>query len=310
MTLASPAPAGRVYRGDRLVPVLMLAPVVLLLLALVIGPIVFLIDIALHRQNLFQATPPRFVGLENFGYLFDASKFRTSLLRSATFALSALVAEFLLGFLLASWVYALRHLPGMAIVRTLMTTPILIAPVVAAVMWRFMYQPDFGIINEALGALGIGKVGWLSDPAIALFSIVAIDVWQWTPFVFLVVLAGMHGVPEEYYEAAELDSAGFVHRTLFVTIPLLRRVLVVVLLLRLIDLLRTFEVIVATTQGGPGDAAYTLPVLIWETGFVSFEIGDAGAASVVLLVIVTVIITALVRLIARSGLVGRDGGVR
>jgi multiple sugar transport system permease protein len=305
VTRAGETSSAAVWRGDRAIPALMLVPVVLLLLALVVGPIVFLVETSLYRQNLFQSTPPRWVGLENYVYLLQGRKFRTSLWRSASFAGFALVVQMVLGFLLAAWVHRLRHLPGMGIVRTALTTPILIAPVVAAVMWRFMYQPDFGIINYALGALGIDKIGWLSDRSIALFSIALIDVWQWTPFVFLVVLAGMHAIPEEYYEAAELDHAGWIRQTLFITVPLLWRVLVIVLLLRMIDLLRAFEIIVATTQGGPGDAAYTLPVLIWETAFVAFELGDAAAGSVVLLVVVSAIVALLVRLVARTGVVGR-----
>lgn len=297
--------SARVYRGDRLVPALMLVPVVLLLLTIVIGPIVYMIDTSMHRLNLFQVTPPRYVGTENYTYLFDTARFITSLWRSAVFVGFALALEFLLGFLLAAWVYRMRHLPGMAVVRTALTTPILIAPVVAAVMWRFMYQPDFGIINYLLGSIGIAKIGWLTDPSIALFAIAFIDVWQWTPFVFLIVLAGMHSIPEAYYEAAELDHTSLWRQIWFITIPLLGRILMIVLLLRLIDLLRAFEVIVATTQGGPGDAAYTLPVMIWETAFVSFEMGDAAAASVVLLVLVMIMITLLVRVIARRGLMGQ-----
>jgi multiple sugar transport system permease protein len=300
-----PGAAARVYRGERLAPALMLFPVVLLLLVLVIGPIVFVIDTSLFRQNLFQVQPPRYVGLENYGYLFQSSRFGISLLRSAVFTVVALGSEIVLGFALAAWIYRLRHLPGMAVVRTILTAPILIAPVVAAVMWRFMYQPDFGIINHLLGLAGLPAVGWLSNPGIAIFSIAAIDIWQWTPFVFLIVLAGMYAIPSQYYEAAELDGTNLWRQTVFITIPLLRRILVIVLLLRLIDLLRAFEIIVATTQGGPGDASYTLPVLIWETAFVSFEMGDAAAASVVLLVLVTIVITLLVRAIARRGVVGR-----
>lgn len=293
------------YRGERRAAALMLYPVVALLLALVIVPVVYVLVTSLYRQNLFQAVPPRFVGLDNYYYLFQSSRFDISLWRSAVFTLTALAVEMVLGFLLAAWIFKLRHLPGMAIVRTVMTMPILVAPVVAAVMWRFMYQPDFGIINYALTSLGLPAVGWLSNPNIALFSIALIDIWQWTPFVFLTVLAGMYAVPQAYYEAAELDGTNLWRQIVFITIPLLKRVLIIVLLLRLIDLLRAFEIIVATTQGGPGDASYTLPVLIWETAFVSFEIGDAAAGSVVLLILVTILITLLVRAIAARGLVGR-----
>jgi multiple sugar transport system permease protein len=314
MAAKGPGPAGssvagagrvRVYRGERLAPLLMLAPAVIILLMLVIGPFVFLIDTALHRHNLFQVAPPRFVGVDNFYYLFVSPKFHIALARMFVFAFTALGAEFVLGFVLAAWVHRLRDLPGMSIVRTLLTTPILIAPIVAAVMWRFMYQPDFGVINYMLGLVGIPKLGWLSDADIALFAIAAIDVWQWTPFVFLIVLAGMYAVPRSIYEAAELDRTGLFRQIFLITIPLLQRVLVIVLLLRLIDLLRAFEIIVATTQGGPGDASYTLPVLTWESAFVNFQMGDAAATSLVLLGIVTIVITLLIYAISRQGVVGQ-----
>ena len=296
----------RVYRGERWAPLLLLAPVVILLVLLVLGPIVYLVDTSLYRQNLFQVTPPRYVGTDNFYYLFTSTKFQVAITRMFVFSAFALTAEFLLGFALAVWVYRLRDLAGMAIIRTLLTTPILVAPIVAAVMWRFMYQPDFGVINYLIGLVGLPTPGWLSDPDIALFAIAAIDVWQWTPFVFLIVLAGMYSVPRSIYEAAELDRTSLWRQTFFITVPLLKRVLVIVLLLRLIDLLRAFELIVATTQGGPGDASYTLPVLTWETAFINFQMGDASAASLVLLGVATIVITLLIRAISRRGVVGRS----
>ena len=178
----------------------MLAPVVIILVVLVLGPIVYLIDTSLYRQNLFQVTPPRYVGTDNFYYLFTSTKFQVAITRMFVFTAFALTAEFVLGFLLAAWVYRLRDLPGMAVIRTLLTTPILIAPIVAAVMWRFMYQPDFGVISYIIELVGLPAPGWLIDPNIALFSVAAIDVWQWTPFVFLIVLAGMYSVPKSIYE--------------------------------------------------------------------------------------------------------------
>lgn len=306
MAGGSGGPAGGpVWRGERRAPALMLFPVVLLLLLLVAVPIVHVVETSLFRLNLFQARPPRWVGLDNYVYLVTSTKFGVAIWRSLVFTLTALALEMAIGIALAVWVHRLRHLPGMGLLRTVLAMPILVAPVVAAVMWRFMFQPDFGIINHALVSVGLPAVGWLSDPAIALFSIVLIDVWQWTPFVFLTVLAGLHAIPPQYFEAAELDAAGPWRQTFAIALPLLRRVLVIVLLLRLIDLLRAFEIIVATTQGGPGDAAYTFPVMIWETAFVAFEIGDAAAASVVLLLLVSFVITLLVRAIARQGVTGR-----
>jgi multiple sugar transport system permease protein len=279
----------------------MVAPPLLFLAAIVIVPMGFLVVTALYRHHLFQVTPPKYVGLDNFYYLFRSARFQTAVVRMFAFAAVALSAEMVIGFLLASWIYRLRALPGMGILRTVLTTPILVAPVVAAVMWRFMYQPDFGIFNALLGAVGLPRVGWLSDPGLALFSVALIDIWQWTPFVFLILLSGMYAIPRNLFEAAELDGAGALRTLVFVTIPLLKRILIIVLLLRAIDLFRAFETIVATTQGGPGAATYTLPVMIWETAFVNFQMGDAAAASIVLLLVVSVAISLLIRFVARSG---------
>ncbi|HET7715290.1 MAG TPA: sugar ABC transporter permease [Bauldia sp.] len=286
--------------SDRLWPWAMVGPALAFLVAVVIVPIVFLVITALYRHNLFQATPPRYVGFDNFYYLFRSARFHTAVGRMFAYAAIALTAEMVLGFLLAAWIFRLRNQPGMGIVRTLLTTPILIAPVVAAVMWRFMYQPDFGIFNAWLTEIGLPRIGWLSNPSLALISVAIIDVWQWTPFVFLILLSGMYAIPQNLYEAAELDGAGTVRSLVFITIPLLKRVLVIVFLLRAIDLLRAFETIVATTQGGPGAATYTLPVMIWETAFVNFQVGDAAAASLVLLVIVSIAITLLLRMVSRE----------
>jgi multiple sugar transport system permease protein len=282
----------------------MVAPSLVFLLAVVLIPIVFLISTSLYRQNLFQVAPPTFVGLDNFYYLFRSSRFQTAVMRMFTFSALALTIEMVAGAMLAIWVYRLRDAPGMGIVRTVLTTPILVAPVVAAVMWRFMYQPDFGVLNTMLTGIGLPRVGWLSNPDMALLSVVLIDAWQWTPFVFLIVLSGMYAIPRNLFEAAELDGAGPVRTLFFITLPLLKRVLLIVLLLRTIDLLRAFEVIVATTQGGPGDKTYTLPVMIWETAFVNFQMGDAAAASIVLLVIVMVVITFLMWTVSRDAAKG------
>jgi multiple sugar transport system permease protein len=287
-------------RWERLWPWAMVAPTLVFLVAVVIIPMAFLVVTALYRQNLFQVTPPRYVGINNFYYLFRSARFQTAVVRMFAYAAIALTAEMVIGFLLAAWVHRLRGLPGMGIFRTLLTTPILVAPVVAGVMWRFMYQPDFGIFNALLSAVGLPRVGWLSDPSLALFSVAMIDVWQWTPFVFLIVLSGMYAIPSNLFEASELDGASTTRTLLFITIPLLKRVLVIVLLLRTIDLFRAFETIVATTQGGPGAATYTLPVMIWETAFANFQMGDAAAASIVLLVIVSIAIAVLIRVISRA----------
>ena len=292
------------HRGDTRAHLLMLAPALVILVLLAITPLVYLFYYAFHRQSVFQHEPAEWVGLGNFEYLFNQSFFVSAIERTFVLAAFALVLEFVIGFLLAALVYRSRHLPGMGLVRTLLTTPILLAPIVTALMWRFMYEPNFGVINYLFGKIGLPTEAWLANPDLALWSVGVVDVWQWTPFVFLVILAGMYGLPRNIYEAAELDGTPIWRQVTLITIPLLKRVLLIVLLLRLIDLLRVFDIIVGTTQGGPGVATQTLPVFIWVTAFQQFSAGDAAAASLVLLAIVAVVITLLLRITAKQGLIG------
>jgi multiple sugar transport system permease protein len=288
----------------------MLAPALTILVLLAIAPMVYLVYMAFHRQNLFQDRPAQWVGLDNFRYLFDQEVFRSAIWKTIQISAVTLAIEMVLGFMFAALLYRARHLRGTAFIRTALTTPILVAPIVAALMWRFMYQPDFGILNYLLSQVGIDGPGWLVDPSLAMWAIAFIDIWQWTPFVMIVILAGMYGLPRRIYEAAELDRTGMLRQTFFITIPLLKRVLLVVLLLRAIDIMRMFDIIVATTSGGPGTSTYTLPIYVWRSGFKTFAMGDAAAASVVLLILIAVIITLFVRVMAKEGAVGRTAGER
>lgn len=292
------------FRRERNQHLLMLAPALIILIVLIIVPVIYLFFFGFHRQNTFQNEPPVWVGGENFTYNFGRPNFVDAILRTFKLAGVALVFEMFLGFVLAAVVFRLSNLRGMGFVRTLFTTPILLAPIVAALMWRYMYQPNFGVINFIFGKIGLPTEAWIANADLALWSVAVIDIWQWTPFVFLVVLAGMYGLPRSIYEAAELDGASILRQLVFVTIPLLSRLIIIVLLLRLIDLMRFFDVIVGTTQGGPGTRTQTLPVFIWVAAFQEFSAGDSAAASLVLLGMAAIIITLLIRLMARRGLVG------
>ena len=292
------------FRRERNQHLLMLTPAMVVLVLLVVVPVIYLFYFGFHRQNTFRHEPAEWVGGGNFTYLFGQPNFVDAILRTFKLAGVALVFEMFLGFLLAAVVFRLSALRGIGLIRTLFTTPILLAPIVAALMWRYMYQANFGVINFVFGKLGLPQEAWLANPDLALWSVAVIDVWQWTPFVFLVVLAGMYGLPKTVFEAAELDGTNTVRQIMFITIPLLWRLLLIVLLLRLIDLIRFFDVIVGTTQGGPGTRTQTLPVFIWVSAFQEFSAGDSAAASIVLLGMAAVIITLLIRLMARRGLVG------
>ena len=270
---------------------------VLVLVAILIFPLAFSFVVSLQDFELTKIGQQRFIGLENYVNLISNESFWTAMRNTIVFVVVAVGIEVVLGFGLALLLHnKATFLRGFF--RSTLLTPMFITPIAVGLIFRFLTNSQLGVITIGLKSLGIYID--LFSPKLALLSIALIDVWQWTPFVFLILLSGMYAIPRNLFEASELDGASTTRTLLFITLPLLKRVLMIVLLLRAIDLFRAFETIVATTQGGPGAATYTLPVMIWETAFVNFQMGDAAAASIVLLVIVSIAITLLIRMVARN----------
>ena len=169
----------------------------------------------------------------------------------------------------------------------------MVAPVAVAILWRLMYQPQIGIINFFLGKLGMGEVLWLADPRIALFSAALVDIWQWTPFMFLILLAGLRGLSVEVLEAGRVDGAGFLQSVFFIRIPLLRNVILIATLLRFLDAVRTFDTIYVLTYGGPASATDLYSMFTFREAFKFFHIGPASALSIIFLIILSILVPLL-----------------
>jgi len=275
---------GRWWRSEAAAGVRFVAPATALLVGLTIFPVVYIVWVSLHKYNLLQSRSMEWVGLANYPWLLTRPLWWQSLLTQAGFVVGALALELLVGLGLALLLF--RELPGIGLVRTILTTPILISPVVVGLMWRYMYEPDYGVINFLFQAVGLPAQGWLSDPNQALLALVLVDAWQWSPFIFLVFLAGLHAIPQRIIEAAQLDGARFHHLLWYHYLPLLRRV---------IDTIRGVDLILVTTRGGPGTATYTAPIYNWVLMFSSNEMGDASAVSLVLLIIISIFVTLFLR---------------
>jgi multiple sugar transport system permease protein len=168
---------------------------------------------------------------------------------------------------------------GRGLFSSLLIVPIIMPPIAVSIAWLFMYDYEFGIFNYLLNEVGLPSAQWLSDPAIALYAMMAVDVWQATPFAFLLLYAALLSLPRDPYEAAAIDGAGRWHVFRTVTLPLLQPVLMVVILLRLIDAARIFDKIFVMTRGGPGSSAYTATLTIYVEGFTKFDFGYASALS-------------------------------
>jgi multiple sugar transport system permease protein len=235
----------------------------------------------------------RFIGFDNFLRAFEDPLVRQSAGITLKWALIVTAVEILLGLGLA---LLLAHgIRGRAIFTSLLIIPIIMPPVAVSLMWRFMYEYNFGIFNYLLNQAGLPSVRWLSDPDIALYSMMAVDVWQATPFAFLLLYAAILSLPRDPYEAAAIDGAGRWHVFRTVTLPLLLPVLAVVVMLRLIDAARVFDKIFVMTRGGPGSSAYTTTLTVYVEAFNKYDFGYASAISFLFQVVLVIIATIYVR---------------
>jgi multiple sugar transport system permease protein len=264
---------------------LLIAPAVAVLLALSIYPLIYSITVSLQQETADGLT----WGLGNFARLFSDQFFLTAMAHTFVYAIAALTCEFLLGLGLALLLNS--QIRGRGFFRATLLVPMMLPPVVAAIVWRLLLNPNFGAINGTLKQIGIDteSLTWTASPGLAMFSVIAVDVWQWTPFVFLVLLAGLQAIPQEPYEAALIDGSSRWQTFWHVTLPLLKPAILIVLLLRTMDLLRVFDQIFILTEGGPGFATETVSLYIYRTAFRFFDFGYATAMSFVLLALTNVI---------------------
>ena len=293
--LPAPAPARprqRSHRGRYLV----MWPGLLVLGALAIYPAVYSLVISLFRWRLQTTRGREFIGFRNYTDLLSDPAFWHSVQVTLVFVVSAVVLEFCLAFGLGLVFF--RGLPGDKVMRAVILTPMLCAPVVVGLLSRFTLEPTFGIFNQMLGMVGIGPIDFLGSTALALPTLIAIDVWQWTPFLFLILLAGMQGVPEEVIEASKLDAASWPAIIWHQFLPLLKYPILVGLALRVIDAFRVYDIVFMTTRGGPIDVTSTMSWQIYDVGFRSFTISYAAAFSWLLLILVLVFVSALMRQIS------------
>ena len=216
-----------------------------------------------------------FVGLANYVSLWHDPNFRESVSVTLKFAVSVVFVEMFIGVGLALLLD--RNLRGISLLRTLFILPMMIAPVVVGLIWRYMYHPTLGVFNKALKGAGLESVDWLGQHA--LLSVIIADIWQWTPFIFILSLAALQSLPRSALEAARIDGATGWQQIIHIKIPLMMPVLIVTALLRLIDAFKVLEVILVMTEGGPGLSTEILALRISRTATEFRELGVAAAMS-------------------------------
>jgi multiple sugar transport system permease protein len=259
-------------------------PAVLFVLLMMLFPIIYTLRISFYEWSMSATTPPKWVGLSNYIQLLHDSRFWHAVSSTFYFTIAALVAETVLGVAIALLLY--RDFRGKNIVKTLFLLPMVATPVAMGLVWMLIYEPSIGAANLILKSIGLEPLLWLASTKQVIPSIVIIDVWEWTPMIALIVMAGLSTIPSEPYEAADVDGATTWQKFTNITLPLLRPTIIVAVMLRLIDVLKTFDIIYATTQGGPNQASETLNLLGYVQGFQYFKLGMASSLLVIFFALV------------------------
>jgi len=276
--------------ANRMTPYMFMAPAVIIMAMALIYPLGYMIWGSFRDWSPSQTIgEAEFVGLKNYITLWGDPNFHESLGVTLRFAFFVVTFEMVIGVGLALLLD--RNIRGMSVLRTLFILPMMIAPVVVGLMWRYMYHPTVGTFNRFLEDIGLPKVDWLGSHA--LNSIIIADIWQWTPFIFILSLAALQSLPRSALEAAKIDGATSWQQVIHIKLPLMMPVLIVTGLLRLIDAFKVLEVILVMTEGGPGLSTEILALRISRTATEFRELGVAAAMSNYLLLLLLTLTVAM-----------------
>ena len=307
-TLPSKPPTGNgnlptvnpTQRHDRMFARLMVGPAVTVLFLVTIGPLLFSLVVSFTNLQFSTPQPMRWVGIDNYGtLLFNDSRFLSAMVRTLVFVLAGVATQTLLGYFIASLLLQVQRF------RALLLGPILIPSVISSVVagWqgRMIFNASYGPLNDLLAHIGIRGPAWLALPQTALVSVFLTDTWQWTPFLALIILAALQSQPQELLEAARLDGARGWSMFRRITLPLILPVAGVGVLLRGVDLFKTFDLVYILTQGGPGNSSETLTFLTYLQGFKFFNPSYASAMSFIQLIVITIVAKSYLGLMNRRG---------
>jgi multiple sugar transport system permease protein len=271
----------------------------ILLAALIFGPLVYSIVLSLYKWQITDINSSKpFAGLSNYVELFTDPKVLNAVGNTLLYVIGSVGIELVLGFVIASALFELTK--GRRLANSLILLPMIIAPVITALIWRYMLDPQFGLVSQVLAVFGIkGGIPFFGSSSLALPSLILVDIWQWTPFVVLILHAGMLGISEEQFEAARIDGAGRLRILRSIVLPGIAPQILLVLLFRTMDTYRIFDTVFVLTRGGPGVSTETIGLYTYQTGFSFFDMGYAMALGVFILVTVAIISGFYLRLLRK-----------
>ena len=290
---ATPAP--RRGLSDRQIQWLFIAPTLILLVLMNIFPLFYSLYLSFTEFSVIKPNnPPAWVGLENFRRLLGDKQLWSYFALTGRYVVLSVALQSLVGFGLAMLLR--EKFKGNGIITTLILIPIMMSPVVIGLFWKLIFNPSFGILNYLIGyATPNSGPDWLGKPNTALFATVIVDVWMWSPFVMLLCLSGLKAIPDYLYEAASIDRASPWYQFWRITLPQVMPLLLIAILFRTIEALKTFDLVMGFTGGGPGDSTELASVYLYRLAFTKFATGESSALAYIMLVIVMAVSNLYVR---------------
>jgi multiple sugar transport system permease protein len=280
-----PARRPRIGRiAERHLYTLMILPAAIALTLVIAFPLLYSLWMAVHEYSMGARTPPLFVGTANYLNLLWSGRFLEAVPRTFYFTLLGVAGPVLIGTV-AALAFS-RSFPGRGLLRTVFTLPMMATPVSIALIWQMMFHPQLGVLNYLLSLVGIAPQKWVFASQSVIPTLALVETWQWTPFVMLIVLGGLASLPEEPFEAARIDGASFLQSLWYITLPLLWPYIMVAIILRAIDALKSFDIIYVITQGGPGTASETINIFLYLQAFAFYNVGLASAVVVVFFLLI------------------------
>lgn len=291
---------GKRQMSDRRIVQLFVIPTIILLILMNILPLIYSLYLSFTNYSVIADKPPEWIGLANYQTILQDQRFWQNFATTGEYALISVVLQTIIGFGLA--LLLRQKFKGSGIVTTLILVPMMLSPIVVAVFWKLMFNPSVGIFNYLLGYTNIDtSPEWLGRADLALWAIIIVDVWMWSPFVMLLCLAGLSAIPEYLYEAASIDRASAWFQFRRITLPQVMPLLLMAVLFRTIEAFKQFDLVMGLTSGGPGDVTETVSIRLYKLAFQGqYDTGMSSALAYIILIVIIAISNLYIRALNRA----------
>ncbi|HET55376.1 MAG TPA: sugar ABC transporter permease [Ignavibacteria bacterium] len=279
-------------RGDGLSAVVFLTPTMIIFLTFILFPVIFSFYLSFHEWNMF-SSEATYVGIDNYKRMLQSDEFWSVLKNTGIFTIGTVPLNMIVALLVAMALN--KKIKGKKFLRTAFFAPVIISPVAAAVIWRWIYDPNYGLLNYGISFFGVDSINWLNDPTAAMFALIIMGVWKTFGINMVLFSAGLAGIPETYYEAADIDGAGKFTKFWHITLPMLAPTTFFIMIMSMISSFQVFDLVYVLTSGGPLGSTKVLVFYVYEYAFKFFEMGFASAVAYVLFVILIVLTLLQVR---------------